>query len=580
AIKAGLALIVSNGFPDDRLRFVLHNYEYAIACIKNEPHKGIEAGIETMGEFVYGSTLDSKVYADAIEQTNQEFLKFAVNEYLLKNTHSSVVILTPKRNTAPDAISVINETNEEKLNLMEEGLLEEGLLKEDLLEESSLTNYLAKKESDYKPRSMNTSIASTLPVFKSEKIHGVKTVFTDLNTHGISSIHLYLDASAIPQNLIGYAQILAHVTADESGFLPDTLIGNSYGYLAADRKFGTQEFIPRTHLIFKGLDRDINSMTMAIERALDPDVSVSKNIVYSYLVRAKLAMDNDYENIMPTSYCLAKITSGLNEKEVGSGQYEYEINGPAYYSFIVGLLSDFENVWPTIENNLMTVKKQLPNKNNALISFTGSQDAYKTYVDNGKKLAKLFHNKVVKPRKYNFTDPEINFFPTPLEKTNSVMQGGSLIKSDAEYSGAFLVTANLLNYDYLWPLIRDKGGAYGVNVSVSHDGSVLLSSYRDPNKDETLNVYKGVPEFLRQPVNDDDYANVRAHVLSNWDEQFQPHRLWDYGAKITLGLLNESELKRIRFEIQMSLPGDMKADADIWEKILDQNIISVGGLVS
>jgi Zn-dependent M16 (insulinase) family peptidase len=39
----------------------------------------------------------------------------------------------------------------------------------------------------------------------------------------------------------------------------------------------------------------------------------------------------------------------------------------------------------------------------------------------------------------------------------------------------------LLQQDYLHPLIREKGGAYGSGARVRNNGTLSLSSYLDPN---------------------------------------------------------------------------------------------------
>jgi Zn-dependent M16 (insulinase) family peptidase len=39
----------------------------------------------------------------------------------------------------------------------------------------------------------------------------------------------------------------------------------------------------------------------------------------------------------------------------------------------------------------------------------------------------------------------------------------------------------LLQQDYLHPLIREKGGAYGTGARIRNNGIISLSSYLDPN---------------------------------------------------------------------------------------------------
>jgi hypothetical protein len=346
--------------------------------------------------------------------------------------------------------------------------------------------------------------------------------------------------------------------------------------MSADKTMGGQEFTPRLHLTLRGLDSDVPSMVKTCVSLLDPSAPPDKRVVLGYLVRAKLNMDRGFENQMPLTGCLARLSD--------AGLYEYEINGLTYYQFVSGLLSDFNNVWPDISENLMTVKNTLLNNKAAVFSFTGSETAYRNFRKRSGVLSALFPESakaeycpVSATVAYNIPRPVVSMFPAPLSQTRTVVQGGDLKKAGGSYNGAFLVTASLLNYDYLWPRVRDEGGAYGVNVSVTHDGSVLLRSYRDPNKEETFQVYRGIPAFLRQPPDEEGFAGVRAHVLSEWDEQFQPHRLWDYGAKTELGIIDKEVIDRTRLEIMYSQPGDLKYDADIWEGILRQDVTAVGG---
>ncbi|MDR2649625.1 MAG: insulinase family protein [Clostridiales bacterium] len=556
------------GFDEKRVAAVLHQYTYNLAAVKNEAHRGIDAGIEAMSAFVYGQAVDESAYRKAIKTFDQAFIKEAVENCLLNNPRTSAAVLSPEQPPAGQAAStrpaqkVIAYTEPREMPFP---------IPDDQKDTAPLLKLKARQADQ-----IRAVAPPTPPAYRTDSRSGVKLIHTNLNTHGVSSIHLYMGASALPQSLIGYAQILAHILADE-GVLPlDASIGEIQGYMSADKTMGYSEFTPRLHLTLRGLDSDIPSMVKTYAALLDPGASPDKRIVRGYLTRVKLAMDSGFENQMPLFGCLARLSD--------AGLYEYEINGLMYYQFVTGLLSDFDHVWPDISNNLAAVKKTLLDDNDAVFSFTGSEDAYKMFRKHSGVLAALFpeSNKEAScpagaPAAYNIPAPAVSVFPAALSQTYAVIQGGDLKKAGSSYNGAFLVTASLLNYDYLWPLVRDEGGAYGVNVSVLHDGPVLLRSYRDPHKEKTFGVYKGIPAFLRQPPDEEGFAGVRAHVLAEWDEQFQPHRLWDYGAETELGIINMDVLNRVRFEIIYSQPGDLKYDAEIWDKILKQGVTAVGG---
>jgi Zn-dependent M16 (insulinase) family peptidase len=47
-----------------------------------------------------------------------------------------------------------------------------------------------------------------------------------------------------------------------------------------------------------------------------------------------------------------------------------------------------------------------------------------------------------------------------------------------------------MTFNYLHPLIREKGGAYGGGCSVSENGLINLYSYRDPKIEQTYESFE------------------------------------------------------------------------------------------
>jgi Zn-dependent M16 (insulinase) family peptidase len=286
-------------------------------------------------------------------------------------------------------------------------------------------------------------------------------------------------------------------------------------------------------------------------------------------------MDMDYENIMPISDCQGQASV--------AGRFKYEISGPAYHSFVTSLLDDFDNQWMRIEDNLISAKKAILDKGGALLSFTGSEEGFKGFKTHSPSLVKLIKSRAeASPKEgiiYEFEPLQKGSnHPSPLAQTSSAVVGGNLGKASESFSGAFLVTASIINYSHLWPLVRDSGGAYGVSVSANPDGTVFAGSFRDPTPASTFGAFDAIPAFLQEMQPDPtEFASVRRHVLSSWDEMFRPNRLWDFGAKVELGLLDPEAVIRIRKEIQAAVPEDCKCDGDIWKKLLEQGIRATGG---
>ena len=81
-----------------------------------------------------------------------------------------------------------------------------------------------------------------------------------------------------------------------------------------------------------------------------------------------------------------------------------------------------------------------------------------------------------------FKEPKYfqNFFKTPLAVNNCVEACLGPTYADFKDYGVGLVASELLTFNYLLPLIREKGGAYGAGCSMNESGLINFYSFRDP----------------------------------------------------------------------------------------------------
>jgi Zn-dependent M16 (insulinase) family peptidase len=559
---SSLETVAKKGVPESSITSIANRYLYEMARRANDSRKGIRTAIDLVTEHVYGSAMTDDVYIKAAKGFGQKELKAAASSLLATN-HRSVVYLVPeipqeKDPTAYDVNAIKAETQ----------AFSEWLAKKtNVIDDASLTYEIVSKS---KPPSF--------PEHEVSDFGGMELIHTKLDTKGISSLTLYLDASTVPQPLIGYAQILANVLGDFDS-LPESsksLLGESAGCLAADHPFGNAcEYTPRLHLNLKALDKNAGELAKAATVLLNPDTSPDKSAVKNYLVTAKSSMDLDYENVMPITDVQAQTSD--------SGRYRYEMGGPAYHSFISSLLENFESSWPRLEDNLISAKKAILDRGGVVASFTGSDDGLKKLKQNAVPLAKLLKSRTEVPARpsieYRFNELSKNTSHAwPLAQTQSAVLGGNLLRAGEEFNGAFLVTSSIVTYSLLWPKVRDDGGAYGVSVSANPDGTVFVKSYRDPSPGQTFEAAESIPDFLAKNMPSlAEFAGVRNHVLSCWDETWRPNRLWDYGAKVELKLIDPAAILQIRKEIQAAVPEDCKSDSKTWKKLLEQGIRASGG---
>ncbi|RAO67011.1 uncharacterized protein BHQ10_003023 [Talaromyces amestolkiae] len=86
-------------------------------------------------------------------------------------------------------------------------------------------------------------------------------------------------------------------------------------------------------------------------------------------------------------------------------------------------------------------------------------------------------------------------------------------------SASLSVLSQLLTHKYLHPEIREKGGAYGAGASNGPiKGIFTLSSYRDPNPTNTLNVFKKTGIFARdRSWSDQELEEAKLSIFQGLD---------------------------------------------------------------
>ncbi|MBO5487111.1 MAG: insulinase family protein, partial [Eubacterium sp.] len=108
-------------------------------------------------------------------------------------------------------------------------------------------------------------------------------------------------------------------------------------------------------------------------------------------------------------------------------------------------------------------------------------------------------------------------------KVQYVARAGSFRDKNIPYDGSYKVVKTILSYDYLWNEVRVKGGAYGVMCAFLTEGIGYMMSYRDPNLEETNEVYNKIPEYLENfDADERDMMKYIIGTISDMDTPLTP----------------------------------------------------------
>jgi len=90
---------------------------------------------------------------------------------------------------------------------------------------------------------------------------------------------------------------------------------------------------------------------------------------------------------------------------------------------------------------------------------------------------------------------------------NFVGAGAPFYEPGENVPGSSIVIGQYIEFNNFMLQIRERRGAYGAFVTADHwTGMLIFMSYRDPNLQETLEVYTSVPSYLKEQMQNSEAA--------------------------------------------------------------------------
>jgi len=122
------------------------------------------------------------------------------------------------------------------------------------------------------------------------------------------------------------------------------------------------------------------------------------------------------------------------------------------------------------------------------------------------------------------------------------------------------------------------GGAYGGWASISPLGSVTFNSYRDPNLKQTLDNYKGIPEYLKT-FEADDKAMTRyiLGTVSSIDRPLTASQKGDQAFSYYFNKRTEKSIQDDRTAVINTKAADIRGFAKMVQDVLDKSEYCVYG---
>ena len=528
--------LAEKGLDKTGLRAAIHRFEFTHkeGDFGRYP-KGLMLGLDAFETWLYDDSraMDlfsmNEVYEALNEAVDSDYFEQLIRQYLLDNPHASFVVGIPEIGR-----DIIDEQEEnDKLADKRQSLLETEI--KDIIRE---TEHLKEYQSEPSPEEdlEKIPLLSREDIDKQEKkfcnsfseIEGTDLVLHPIFTSGIEYLDFYFDISDLSTEEMQLATLLAeiyksvpteHYTLEEL----TTEMNLRTGGIAV-----TTGFIP-------GAVEDSDGLryVMARVKTLDGELPDGIELLTEVLERSEITDKKRLGEIIAELYSGLRsdlpgsghITSALRARSYIAGNYclKDEMEGLGYYRFISGLNADYEKNYDELAERLTALQEKILRRARVKISYTHKEAPSEDVL---KAISGFLGTLSDEPM------GEKTAFPEPVNKNEGLITAGQVQyvagawdfgKEGLPFTGALHVLQIIFSYEYLWINVRVKGGAYGAMCDFTRDGIAFMTSYRDPNLSETLDIYRQAEEYVKNfDCSDRDMLKYIIGTISKIDTPMTP----------------------------------------------------------
>ncbi len=524
--------ITDKGFDPDLVEGTLRQFEFANREIRGGRPFGLKLMNMCCQGWLHGLapevTLKFNQLMDEVRAElfrDERFFEKLIREKLLENIHRSIVTVMPDNdNNSGDTDDIIPDRDMAERAERETAVFGEYQGESDREEDIARIPVLEKKDIPEK--------VEIIP-FVEKKETGCGCFLHSFYTAGITYTDLFYDIAPLGENLKIYLPLF-------SKFIRETgLPGIPYYDTAKmmNLKAGGFYVSPETGKSVNGnvleiLSVHFKSLSSRYGEAADFIFDILANADFSDLSRLKdiiREMVNDLKasivrrgNYTATLYASKDYSSSLSLQEKWSGISQL--------FFLQSINTDDKKNLETVSANLLEIKGFIAGSPHSVSGITSDEsDIDRCY-------------QILKSHLPAGSDRAAPFYKTPqagasgrgssaAEPANSLI----LVPSMVSYNGAVFpssrvgsdeyvyekILSRIIETGYLWDRIRMDGGAYGVGVVANGmEGLFSFSSYRDPNIEETQNIfYESLKSVSEKSVSEEMLLKA---VISGTGREIRP----------------------------------------------------------
>ena len=586
-VDASLADLAENGFSDE----LVDSIKSSLALSTKLTGESSDIGVDLISQIAsyYASTGDPfgyMGYVDALEQIEdwnaQGLYTKAIRERLLDGAVTALSVTYPE----PGLREQLDAAEAERLADVKAGMSEEEL-------QSIIDMTNAEEEPDdasaYVKQLQAVTVDSLPEEVRSYEVSertgedGVRYIDAVADVDGVGAPILLLDASGLSQEdihwfalytaLLGEMDTASH-SRDELAILTARYLYDGEIRLSLIDAYGTDEFRPCLRASWTAADEDLEKgYELVYEMLYETDFSDAETLV-GLIGQNKASLKSSITS-SPYSVMLYR---ALGSYAPLYRYYSY-FNGIDFYSFLEQAEQLAQEDPASVCAKLESIRDYFANRSNAVAVYAGSEDGIALNAPLVSAFMAKLNAEPITPVDYDLPGCDGS---EALIVDSSVQYNGIVADYAAmgmeKYSGDLDAVSSLLSDAYLYPMLRDQYGAYGVMTGFVEDAGCYVVSYRDPNIRESFQVYDGIPAFFS--ALELDQEELDGYILSTYSYYAKAEGALSGARNAALCLITgEPQDQNLSFmrDLKTLSPDTVQSYAAVYDKLVSDGIRFTAG---
>lgn len=581
--------LVENGIDKTLLQASINLFEFRLreADFGFMP-KGLIYGLRILRTWIYdGDATTYFKYEDDLKAMkdglNNGYFEKLLQKYFIDNPHKVLMTLVPSKTFAKER----DAATAAKLAEIKSKMTPEEIQK--VIETAK--NLKIRQQTPETPEALETIPLIKISDIKKEPenlplmyrdIDGTRILFSNIDTHGIIYLTLYFDALKVPQDKVFYAFLLneligrvdtrQHSYEDLANLINLNIGGFGTTINADSKKDEPNSFMPRLKVYAKCLESKIENMSEILSEIFTQSTFTNKKRLREIIEEEQIGIELNLQG-SANAIISARIASYYSN----AGAYNDSEILP-FNEFLKDLLKNFDEKFDNLVDELIDVYNRLFNRNGLIISVTATDELYRNFRPYLTKIIKSLPVDEYPRADYDYPCVAQNEGLYSQSRVQYVGKGANFISLGYEYTGALAVLETILRYEYFWTKIRVQGGAYGAFVNFGRNGNLFFGSYRDPNLKNTIDVFDGTAEFLKNfNVSDREMDKYIIGTMSKVDKPLTPSIKGQIAAEFCLKGITYDDRQKARNEVLNARQDDIKKLSKLVEDCMAENNLCVFG---